>query len=113
MGHPGLLPRSGIGDLAEDGGANCPTCPLRPTCQLVSSFYSAGDVQFHTGLFSKQPWVAGLVFGRTPREEEVIRLFVLDGARARERGYYLVRDNPPVHEILCDEIPSHEIPGKE
>lgn len=89
----GFLP-----SVAEDGEARCPNCPLRPTCQLTSSFYSAGDVRFHTGLFGKQPWVAGMVIGLSPREERDVRVFCLEGTRSRERGYYTIHHLPKTQE---------------
>lgn len=80
--------------LTEGGEANCPKCPLRPTCQLTSSFYSTSDVRFHGSHFGKQPWVTGLVAGWTPREETQLRLFCLEGTRSRERGFYRIRNAP-------------------
>ena len=77
--------------LREDGQANCPTCPIRETCPLTSSFYSSSDTEFHLSMFgSSQPWVCGMVIGLTPRREQHVRLFCLDGSRARERGYYII-----------------------
>ncbi|HVS34806.1 MAG TPA: hypothetical protein VMS17_04435 [Gemmataceae bacterium] len=79
--------------VLDDGQANCPSCPLRPTCKLSSSFYSAADVEFHRALFSRAPYAVGLVWGYTPREEDDLRAFHLDGGQARERGYYRIPDN--------------------
>lgn len=74
--------------VRDDGEANCPTCPLQQECQLTSSFYSASDVNFHLSMYGRQPFVAGIVIGLTPRQEDDVRMFCLDGTRTRERGFY-------------------------
>jgi len=78
--------------VRDDGEANCKQCPLQETCQLTSSFYSTSDLQFHVSMYGRQPWVCGMVVGLTPRQEEDIRLFSLDGSRARERGFYMTAE---------------------
>lgn len=74
--------------VRDDGEANCPSCPLQQTCQLTSSFYSASDVNFHLSMYGRQPFVAGIVIGLTPRQEDDVRMFCLEGTRTRERGFY-------------------------
>ncbi|MCA9071460.1 MAG: hypothetical protein KDA84_21175, partial [Planctomycetaceae bacterium] len=74
--------------VRDDGEANCPTCPLQQTCELTSSFYSASDVNFHLSMYGRQPFVTGVVIGLTPRQEDDVRMFCLDGTRTRERGFY-------------------------
>jgi len=76
--------------ILDDGSAQCPTCPKRPTCELTSSFYSAKDVEFHQALFSRAPFAVGLVWGLTPREEDDLRVFCLDGGGTRQRGFFQV-----------------------
>jgi hypothetical protein len=76
--------------VRDDGEANCPTCPLQKECQLTSSFYSASDVNFHLSMYGRQPFVAGIVIGLTPRREDDVRMFCLDGTRTRERGFYWI-----------------------
>lgn len=74
--------------VRDDGEANCKTCPLQKTCELTSSFYSASDVEFHLGMYGTTPWTVGMVLGLTPRREEDLRMFCLEGNAARERGFY-------------------------
>ena len=74
--------------IRDDGEANCTTCPLQKTCDLTSSFYSASDVEFHLGMYGTTPWTVGMVLGLTPRREEDLRMFCLEGNVARERGFY-------------------------
>jgi hypothetical protein len=74
--------------VRDDGEANCTTCPLQKTCELTSSFYSASDVEFHLGMYGTTPWTVGMVLGMTPRREEDLRMFCLEGNVARERGFY-------------------------
>jgi hypothetical protein len=74
--------------VRDDGEANCTTCPLQKTCQLTSSFYSASDVEFHLGMYGTTPWTVGMVLGMTPRREEDLRMFCLEGNSIRERGFY-------------------------
>ncbi len=76
--------------VRDDGEANCPTCPLQKECQLTSSFYSASDVNFHLSLYGTQPFVAGIVIGLTPRREDDVRMFILEGTKTRERGFYWI-----------------------
>jgi len=76
--------------VRDDGEANCPTCPLQQECQLTSSFYSASDVNFHLSMYGRQPFVAGIVIGLTPRREDDVRMFCLEGTRTRERGFYWI-----------------------
>lgn len=76
--------------IRDDGEANCKTCPIQQTCELTSSFYSASDDRFHSGVYGRQPWVAGIVIGLTPRQERDVRMFCLDGSRSRERGFYWI-----------------------
>lgn len=73
--------------VRDDGEANCPTCPIQKECQLSSSFYSASDVKFHLSMYGRQPFVAGIVIGLTPRREDDVRMFCLEGTRTRERGF--------------------------
>lgn len=75
----------------EDGQASCTTCPKRATCQLSSSFYSRADTEFHRAVFGRAPYAVGLVWGFTPRLEDDLRVFCLDGSQARERGFYRLR----------------------
>jgi hypothetical protein len=76
---------------ALDGKPKCAECPLRPTCQLTSSFYSVADEQFHRALFGgRAPFSVGLVWGYTPREEDDLRVFCLNAGQSRERGYYRI-----------------------
>jgi hypothetical protein len=74
--------------VRDDGEANCTTCPLQKTCDLTSSFYSASDAEFHLGMFGTTPWTVGMVLGMTPRREEDLRMFCLEGNSARQRGFY-------------------------
>lgn len=77
--------------VRDDGEANCPTCPLQKECQLTSSFYSASDVNFHLSMYGRQPFVAGIVIGLTPRREDDVRMFCLDGTKTRERGFHWIK----------------------
>jgi hypothetical protein len=77
--------------VRDDGEANCPTCPLQKECQLTSSFYSASDVNFHLSMYGRQPFVAGIVIGLTPRREDDVRMFCLEGTRIRERGFHWIK----------------------
>ncbi|MCL4195057.1 MAG: hypothetical protein KJZ87_25175 [Thermoguttaceae bacterium] len=83
--HP-FLPSVG-----DNGEANCPSCQKRATCNLTSSFYSTSDIELHASLFAAQPYVAGMVWGFSPREELDVRVFALRGWRAVERGYYRLK----------------------
>lgn len=74
--------------VRDDGEANCKTCPLLQTCQLTSSFYSTSDVEFHVSMYGTTPWTVGMVLGMTPRREEDLRMFCLEGNSARQRGFY-------------------------
>ena len=76
--------------VRDDGEANCTTCPIQKECQLSSSFYSASDVNFHLSMYGRQPYVAGIVIGLTPRREDDVRMFCLEGTRTRERGFYWI-----------------------
>ena len=76
--------------LGADGGALCPSCPKRTTCDLDSAFYSADDGQFHRGLYNKQPFAVGIVFGLTPREEDRVRVFGASKGVLKERSIWLV-----------------------
>ncbi len=76
--------------VRDDGEANCPACPLQQECQLTSSFYSASDVNFHLSMYGSQPFVAGIVIGLTPRREDDVRMFILDGTKTRERGFHWI-----------------------
>ena len=78
--------------VRDDGEANCPTCPLQKECQLTSSFYSTSDVKFHLSMYGRQPYVAGIVIGLTPRREDDVRMFCLEGTRTRERGFYWIEE---------------------
>lgn len=78
--------------VREDGQAECVACPKRATCPLTSSFYSQADLEFHRALFARAPYAVGLVWGFTPRFEDDLRVFCLDGAQARQRGFYRLRD---------------------
>lgn len=86
--------------VLDDGQAQCPECPKRATCQLTSSFYSSEDVRFHQALFGRAPYAVGLVWGFTPRMEDDLRVFCLDGGRARQRGYYLLHEQAHQLELL-------------
>jgi hypothetical protein len=77
--------------VRDDGEANCPTCPLQKECQLTSSFYSASDVNFHLSMYGRQPFVAGIVIGLTPRREDDVRMFCLEGTKTRERGFHWIK----------------------
>ena len=66
----------------------CPTCSLRPTCTLTSSFFSQRDQTFHTAMFGATPYAVEMVLGLTPREELDLKMFCYDGGLFRERGYY-------------------------
>ncbi len=77
--------------VRDDGEANCPSCPLQQTCQLTSSFYSASDVNFHLSMYCRQPFVTGIVIGLTPRQEDDVRMFCLDGTQTRERGFHWMK----------------------
>lgn len=81
--------------VRDDGEANCKTCPVRATCNLTSSFYSSQDVTFHHSVYGQQPWVGGIVIGMTPREEEDVRMFRLEGSQAVERGFHFIPDAKP------------------
>jgi hypothetical protein len=70
----------------------CPTCSLRPTCTLTSSFFSQRDQTFHTAMFGATPYAVEMVLGLTPREEFDLKMFCYDGGIFRERGYYQVAD---------------------
>lgn len=76
----------------EDGKPKCPGCELRPTCNLSSSFYSSRDTEFHRALFARQSYAVGLVWGLSPREEDDLRVYTLDGTSPRQRGYYKVTE---------------------
>jgi hypothetical protein len=78
--------------VLDDGQGQCPHCPKQSTCQLTSSFYSSEDVRFHQALFATAPYAVGLVWGYTPRAEDDLRVFCLNGGQARQRGYYLLQD---------------------
>ncbi len=80
--------------LDEQGGALCPSCPKRPTCTLHSAYYSADDVQFHQALFQHQIFAIGLVWGFTPREEDVLRIYGFRDGAVRERAIYRVERAP-------------------
>jgi hypothetical protein len=76
-----------------DGMEACPTCSLRPTCTLTSSFFSQRDQAFHAAMFGSAPYTVEIVLGLTPREEFDIKMFCFDGGRFRERGYYQTARN--------------------
>jgi hypothetical protein len=78
-----------------DGKESCPGCPLRPTCQLTSSFFSKQDAHaFHIPYFGGAAYAIELVLGLTPREEFDLKMFCLDGGQFRERGYYRLAELP-------------------
>jgi hypothetical protein len=70
----------------------CPTCSLRPTCTLTSSFFSQRDQTFHNAVFGSTPYAFEMVLGLTPREEFDLKMFCYDGGLFRERGYYQLPD---------------------
>jgi hypothetical protein len=72
-----------------DGKEACPSCPLRPTCQLSSAqLFSKQDRQFHNAVFGHVPFAVEFVLGLTPREELDLRLYCPDSGKFRERGFY-------------------------
>jgi hypothetical protein len=74
-----------------DGKESCPECPLRPECNLTSSFFSKQDAHaFHIPYFGGAAYAVELVLGLTPREEFDLKMFCLDGGQFRERGFYRV-----------------------
>jgi hypothetical protein len=77
-----------------DGMEACPTCGLRPTCKLTSSFFSQRDQAFHAAMFGAAPYAVEIVLGLTPREEFDVKMFCYDGGRFRERGYYQLAELP-------------------
>lgn len=77
-----------------DGMEACPTCSLRPTCTLTSSFFSQRDQAFHAAMFGSAPYAVEMVLGLTPREEFDAKMFCYDGGRFRERGYYQLAEPP-------------------
>jgi hypothetical protein len=77
-----------------DGMEACPTCSLRPTCTLTSSFFSQRDQAFHAAMFGSAPYAVEIVLGLTPREEFDVKMFCCDGGRFRERGFYRIAELP-------------------
>jgi hypothetical protein len=77
-----------------DGKENCPACPLRPSCDLSSSFFSKRDAQFHGALFGRAPYAIEMVLGLSPREEFDLNAFCYDGGAFRRRGYYRLAELP-------------------
>jgi hypothetical protein len=77
-----------------DGMEACPTCSLRPTCTLTSSFFSQRDQAFHAAMFGSAAYAVQIVLGLTPREEFDVKMYCYDGGRFRERGYYRLAEMP-------------------
>lgn len=77
-----------------DGKEACPTCSLRTTCSLTSSFFSKRDQSFHAAVFGSAPYAVEFVLGLTPREEFDLRMFCYDGGQVRQRGYYRLAEMP-------------------
>jgi hypothetical protein len=77
-----------------DGKEACPTCPLRPECNLSSSFFSQTDASFHKALFTYAPYAVEFVLGLSPREEFDLRMFTMQGNSFRQRGYYRLAAMP-------------------
>jgi hypothetical protein len=81
-----------------DGKEACPSCSLRATCSLTSSFFSKRDLAFHAAVFASAPYAVEFVLGLTPREEFDLRMFCYDGGKVRQRGFYRLADTPG-HEL--------------
>jgi hypothetical protein len=77
-----------------DGMEACPTCSLRPTCKLTSSFFSQRDQAFHAAMFGSAAYAVEIVLGLTPREEFDLKMFCCDGGQFRERGFYRLAELP-------------------
>lgn len=77
-----------------DGREACPTCSLRPTCRLTSSFISQRDQAFHSAMFGSAAYAVETVLGLTPREEFDLKMFCCDGGQFRERGFYRLAEMP-------------------
>jgi len=78
--------------VQDDGDAHCPSCEKRRTCEMTSSFYSRHDVNLHLSWFGSQPYVAGMVIGLTPRDEQDLRVFAMHGCLPEERGFYKIAE---------------------
>ena len=76
--------------LDEQHNALCPSCPKQATCTLNSAYYSLDDSRFHKALFTKQVFAVGLVWGFTPREEDVLRVYGFRNGALRERAIHRV-----------------------
>ena len=72
----------------------CTTCEKRATCTLSSAFLSKRDAQFHTAVFGAAAYAVQMVLGLTPLGDFDLRMFALDGCRFRERGFYVLADEP-------------------
>lgn len=72
------------------GEPNCPGCPLRPSCNLNSAFFSPEDIQFHRALFVKQPFAIGLVWGLDPRFDDVLKVYGSRDGAFQERSLWVV-----------------------
>ena len=77
-----------------DNREACPRCPLRPTCDLSSSFFSKRDAAFHRANFGRAPYAVEMVLGLSPREEFDLNMFCPDGGGFRRRGYYQLPEIP-------------------
>jgi hypothetical protein len=74
----------------ETGKAQCPECPLRAECKLDSAFWSADDARYTESLFVKAPHGVGLVWGLSPRFEDVLRVYGFRDGVMEERGIRIV-----------------------
>lgn len=74
----------------ESGRAQCPECPLRPECRLDSAFWSADDARYTESLFVKAPHAVGLVWGLSPRFEDVLRVYGFRDGVMEERSIRIV-----------------------
>jgi hypothetical protein len=90
-----------------DGMEACPTCSLRSTCTLTSSFFSQRDQAFHAAMFGSAPYAVEVVLGLTPREEFDVKMFCCDGGQFRERGYYQLAELPAIAETKEDSDDDH------
>ncbi|MCZ6793588.1 MAG: hypothetical protein O7J95_08250, partial [Planctomycetota bacterium] len=76
--------------LDKDGQPLCPACRQRPTCKLNSAFYSGADELFHRAVFARSAFAVGIVLGRDPRGEEVLRVFGVRRGLVEERSIWIV-----------------------